>query len=105
MFSLSPSRFEVTGFGFLIAEERVRDRIRLESRVARLLPGADELSDCSWLYGRPLDDLPRRPAIVRSRFSKMIAEGILSNKHEVAGRVLYAFEKPTTDLDRGVSAR
>ena len=104
VFSLSPSRYEVTGFGYLLAEERVNDRIRLESRIARLLPGAAELSDCSWLYSVPLEDLPRRPAIVRSRFAKMVGEGILSNKHEVAGRVLYAFEKPTTDLDRGIES-
>jgi hypothetical protein len=36
IFTLSPTRYETTGFGFLIQEEKVANRILLESRMARL---------------------------------------------------------------------
>ena len=100
--TLSPSRYEVTGFGFLLAEDLVAERLRLESRVARLMPGAVEDAGCDWIYIVPEEDLPLRPAVVRSRFAKMVAEGTLSKKFEAGPMALYAVEKATLDLDQGI---
>jgi hypothetical protein len=102
VFSLTPTRYEVTGLGYLLDEERVGQRILQEAGVARLLPGAAERSSCDWLYSVPGNDVTRRPPIVRSRFAKMVAEGMLSEKFATAGRALYAFEGTTLDLDRGI---
>jgi hypothetical protein len=102
VFSLSATRYEVTGFGFLIAEDVAAERIMHESRMARLLPGAAEASSTDWLYLVTKRDLARRPPVVRSRFRKMVAEGILADRYSDGERELYRFVKATGDIDSGL---
>ncbi len=102
VFSLSPTRYEVTGFGFLIAEDRVANRILVESQMARLLPGAAEASGTNWIYSATAQNLASRPTIVRSRFAKMVSEGMLVKKFEAGSRVLFEFEADTHVLDQGI---
>ena len=99
VFSTTPSRFERTGVGFRLSEEVVARRYMQNSRLARLLPGAAEDTDCSWYYCSPMSDSTVAPLIVRSRFAKLIADGSFSKKYEAGLRVLYSIEKPTVSLD------
>ena len=102
VFTLTPSAFERTGIGFRLSEEAVARRFAQSSRMARLLPGAAEAADVSWYYSRPSSDLALLPVIVRSRFAKLVAEGILVNKFSAGLRAIYAVEKPTADLDHDI---
>ncbi|MBT8420263.1 MAG: VCBS repeat-containing protein, partial [Gammaproteobacteria bacterium] len=102
VFSMSPTKYEVAGAGFLISEEEVKERIRLESRIARLLPGAAEESETNWILMPSIHDSITRPTIVRSRLAKMIASGILSKKFQSGSRMLYEFEGMTHDLDQKI---
>ncbi|MFC1694922.1 FG-GAP repeat domain-containing protein [Pseudomonadota bacterium] len=102
VFTLSPTRYEVTGFGFLIAENQVADRILHESKMARLLPGAAESSGTDWLYTISSQDLLPRPVVVRSRFSKMVTEGMLVKRFSAGSRELYEFKAETLTLDHGL---
>ena len=102
MFSLSPTSYETTGSGFLIAEDRVANRILLEGRMARLVPGAAEASGTDWLYAATRHSLAGRPTIVRSRFSKMLAEGMLVKRFTAGPRELFEFAADTSDLDQGI---
>jgi hypothetical protein len=102
VFSLTPTRYEITGSGFLISEERVRDRIILEGKVGRLLPGAMEQSETSWLYTAADLDLAIRPVIVRSRFAKMVATDLLSKEFETGPFSLYKIKNQTGDLDQNI---
>ena len=102
VFSLSPTRYEITGFGFLIAEDRVADRILLEGRMARLLPGAAEASGTDWIFTVAENDLATRPVIVRSRFAKMVAEGVLAKRFSAGPRELFEIEADTHALDKGI---
>ena len=102
VFTMTPSRYERTGVGYRLSEETVARRFVQNSRMARLLPGAPEAAGCSWYYCRQLSDHALAPVIVRSRFAKLVAEGIFSNKFLAIPRALYAIEKPTADLDRDI---
>ena len=102
VFTLSPVRYEVTGFGFLLAEDRVANRILLEGRMARLLPGAAEASGTNWILTVAGNDLATRPTIVRSRFAKMVAEGMLVKRFSAGPRELFEFEANTHDLDQDI---
>ncbi|MGH8033736.1 MAG: hypothetical protein ACREO9_00820, partial [Lysobacterales bacterium] len=102
VFSLTSTRYETTGFGFLIAEDRVANRIQLQSRMARLLPGAAEASGTDWLYTATRHDVALRPAIVRSRFAKMVAEGVLIKRFTAGPRELFEFAACSSGLDQGI---
>jgi hypothetical protein len=101
-FTLSPTRYEVNGSGFLIAEDQVKDRILHESRVARLLPGAIESSGTDWIYTVDQLSLSTRPAIVRSRFSRLVSDGMLKLRADHGGRQLYQSIKSTESVDIGL---
>ena len=101
-FTMTPSRFERTGVGFRLAEKVVADRYVQNGRMARLLPGAAEESGCEWYYTRPFEDMAFAPLIVRSRFDKLVAESRIVEKFKAGARALYAIEKPTAGLDRGI---
>jgi len=102
VFSLSPTRYEITGFGFLIAEDQVANRILLESGMARLLPGAAEASGTRWIYTVANQDLAGRPTIVRSRFAKLVSDGMLVKRFTAGRRQLFEFAADTHDLDQGI---
>jgi len=102
VFSLSPTRYEVTGFGYLIAEDRVAHRILQEGGLARLLPGSAEDSGTDWLYAEARENLAVRPVIVRSRFAKLIAEGMLVKRYASGPRELFEFKSGTAELDKGI---
>jgi len=102
VFSLTPTRYEVTGFGFLIAEDQVANRILLEGRMARLLPGSAKASGTDWIYTVTRRDLARRPAIIRSRFEKMVSEDMLVKRFTSGPRELFEFEADTHTLDQEI---
>ncbi len=102
IFTLSPTRYEITGTGYLISEDLVRDRILLESRVGRLLPGSLEKSETNWLYSSPGRDMANRPVIVRSRFNKMVATGTVAKKYEKGQFGLYRVEQTSENLDQDI---
>ncbi len=102
VFSLSPTSYETTGSGFLIAEDRVANRILLEGRMARLAPGAAEASGTDWIYAATRQSLAGRTTIVRSRFARMLAEGMLVKRFTAGPRELFEFAADTSDLDQGI---
>ena len=102
VFTTTPSRYEQTGIGYRLSEEVVARRFAENSRIWRLLPGAAEAVACGWYYSRPFEDMALAPLLVRSRFDKLIAEGYLVERHRAGKRVLFSFDKPTTDLDHGI---
>jgi hypothetical protein len=102
VFTMTPSRYERTGIGYRLSEDSVARRFVQNGRMARLLPGAPEESGCSWYYCRPLSDIAMAPVIVRSRFAKLVAEGIFVDKFAAGQRALYAIEKPTAGLDQDI---
>lgn len=102
VFTLTPSRYERTGSGFRLAEKPVADRLVLNGRMARLLPGAAEACSCKWFYARPQMDMMFAPMIVRSRFEKAVAENYFTSRFSSDPRVLYSIDKPTADLDRNI---
>jgi len=101
-FSLTALRYEVTGSGFLISEERVQERVVMEGRVGRLLPGSMEQSGTNWIYASSERELVIRPVIVKSRFAKMLATGLMSDKFRAGARSLYKIENDTGNLDDGI---
>lgn len=102
VFTVTPARYERNGIGFRIAPSVVADRIRQSGRMTRLLPGAAEEAGCDWYIARPARDVTPWPVIVRSRFAKLVAEGYLVKRFEAGERQLFSFDRPTTDLDRGI---
>jgi hypothetical protein len=101
-FTLTPSAYERTGVGYRLATSIVSDRFVLNSKMARLLPGAAETCGCRWFYSRPERDFAFAPMIVRARFSKLVAESAFVQRAAGARRVLYSIDKPTTDVDRDI---
>ncbi len=101
-FTATPSAYERTGAGYRLSEKVVARRFVQNSRMARLLPGAAEDCSCGWYYARPDKDLTFAPMIVRARFAKLVAEGVLARRQSGADRVLYAIDKPTVDVDRDI---
>jgi len=102
IFTLTPSRFERSGQGFRLDQKVVAEKYRLNSQMARLLPGAAERSGCDWYYTRSFEDLALAPLIVRSRFRKLVADSIFVKKHEAGPRALYEIIDPSIDLDQGI---
>ncbi len=103
-FTVSPTRYEVTGFGFLVAESVARARIAQESDIARLLPGSMERAGVTWLYGDQLADLAIRPASVRSRFRKMLSDGTITPRYVTDSRQLYELTGLSDGADDELSA-
>ncbi len=101
-FTLTPSAYERTGVGYRLATSVVADRFVLNSRMARLLPGAAEACECRWYYARPERDMAYAPLIVQSRFAKLVAESAFVQRASGAKRILYSIEKPTVDVDRNI---
>jgi hypothetical protein len=103
-FTVSPTRYEVTGFGFLIAESIAKARIAQESDIARLLPGSMERAGVNWLYGDQIFDLAIRPASVRSRFRKLLADVAITPRYVSESRQLFELTGPSDGVDNGISA-
>lgn len=102
VFTMTPSRFERNGVGFRLSDEVVAKRYVQNGRMARLLPGAPEEVGCNWYYCHPLRLLSSAPVIVRSRFAKLVAEGMFNLKFSAGERALYSIDKPTADLDQRI---
>jgi hypothetical protein len=101
-FTLTPSAYERTGAGYRLSEAVVANRFVENSRMARLLPGAAEACGCRWYYARPDKDLAFAPMIVRARFAKLVAEGVLTRRQSGADRVLYSVDGTTASIDRDI---
>jgi hypothetical protein len=101
VFGVTPRRYERTG-GFLISTEVVAQRSLESSRMARLLPGAEADAGCNWYYTRPSVDFLRLPAIVRSRFDKLVADGTYREAARDGERVLYQIAGSSAGLDDGI---
>src|SRR5439155_13784220 len=101
VFGLIPRRFERTG-SFIIDRTVVAERARLNSRMARLRPGAEAESGTTWYYARPDLDLPHLPVIVRSRLEKLAAEGPFVEAARGNSYVLYRISGSTANVDDGI---
>jgi len=99
-FTMTPSRFERTGIGYRLSQQVVARRFVQNGRMARLLPGAPEASNCRWYYSRPFEDMDRAPMVVRCRFEKLVVEGYFVNMFLAGLRAFYSIDKQTSDLDR-----
>jgi hypothetical protein len=101
VFTVTPLRFERTG-SFIIDRTLVADRARMNSRMARLRPGAEADAGVQWYYTRPDIDLARLPVIVRSRFEKLVSEGAFVEAARAPGRALYRIAGATAGVDEGI---
>jgi hypothetical protein len=101
VFTLAPRRFERTG-SFLVDPMVVAERARMNSRMVRLRPGAEEDSGTTWYYARPEIDFARLPILVRSRFDKLVGEKTFVEAARAGPYVLYRIAGSTAAEDDGI---